>query len=307
MIRPRALEPGDRVAVVSPASPFKREEFESGVEEIRRLGFEPVYDESIFVSTRFTSGSPEIRAAAIQNAWRDKSIAGVIGVRGGYGSAQVLPLLDRAEAVRARKPFIGYSDLTAVLTFLTAGEGLIAFHGPMLAGRLGRGASGYDRASFLNALCRREPMGELAPPALESIRGGEASGVLLGGTLTQLLASLGTPFAFDPPQGHVLFLDEVGERPYRLDRMVTQLRQAGLLARAAAVVIGEFPRCDEPTGEPTARTVMADLFAAFPGPVIYGFPSGHTTGPAMTLPFGVRCRVVAGSSPRLVIEEAAGE
>jgi muramoyltetrapeptide carboxypeptidase len=175
----------------------------------------------------------------------------------------------------------------------------------MLVGRLGRGSAGYDPDSFLAAIGRREPMGELSPPALDTIRPGEAAGMLLGGTLTQLLASLATPFAFEPPPGYVLFLDEKGERPYRLDRMVTQLRQTGLLARAAAVVIGELPQCDEPTGDPTARAVMADLLADFPGPVVIGFPSGHTTGPAMTLPFGVSCRVIAGSRPRLVIEEAA--
>jgi muramoyltetrapeptide carboxypeptidase len=150
-------------------------------------------------------------------------------------------------------------------------------------------------------------MGELSAPALESLRPGEAGGILVGGTLTQLLASLATPFAFDPPEGHVLFLDEVGERPYRLDRMITQWRQAGLLARASAVVIGELPKCDEPSGEPSARAVMADLFQDFSGPVLFGFPSGHTAGPATTLPFGVRCRVVGGSTPRLVIEEAAVE
>src|SRR5205085_4646372 len=163
----------------------------------------------------------------------------------------------------------------------------------------------YDRDSLLKALCARTPMGELAPPMLETIRPGEAVGPLFGGTLTQLLASLGTPFAFAPPSGYVLFLDEVGERPYRLDRMVTQLAQTGLLARAAAVVIGELPKCDEPSGEPTARAVMADLFADFPGPVLIGFPSGHTTGPAMTLPLGVRCRVVAQGQPRLLVEEGA--
>jgi len=181
----------------------------------------------------------------------------------------------------------------------------VAFHGPMLVGRLGRGVDGYDSPSFVQALCRREAMGELAAPGLEVVRPGEARGMLLGGTLTQLLASLATPFAFAPPAGHVLFLDEVGERPYRLDRMVTQLKQTGLLARATAVVIGELPKCDEPSGEPTARAVMADLFADFPGPVLIGFPSGHTAGPAMTLPFGVSCRVVGGAAPRLVIEESA--
>jgi hypothetical protein len=99
----------------------------------------------------------------------------------------------------------------------------------------------------------------------------------------------------------------VGERPYRLDRMVTQLQQAGLLARARAVVIGELPRCDEPSGETTARAVMAEVFSDFPGPVLIGFPSGHTVGPAMTLPFGVACTVIANGTPRVVIEEAAVE
>ena len=129
--------------------------------------------------------------------------------------------------------------------------------------------------------------------------------MLLGGTVTQLLASVGTPYAFDPPPGFVLFFDEVGERPYRLDRMVTQLRQTGILARASAVVIGELPQCDEPSGSPTGRGVIADLFADFPGPVLIGFPSGHTAGPAATLPFGVECTVIGGPRPRLVIEETA--
>ncbi len=307
MLKPRALQPGDRLAVVAPASPFARDEFDRGLEEIRRLGFVPVYEESVFARRAFVAGPPEVRAGAIRAAWRDASIAGVIGVRGGYGSAQILPLLNADEARRARKPFIGYSDLTSMLTFLTLGCGIVSFHGPTVAGRLEHGADRYDRESLLNALCRREPMGELSAPALESLRPGEAGGILVGGTLTQLLASLATPFAFDPPEGHVLFLDEVGERPYRLDRMITQWRQAGLLARASAVVIGELPKCDEPSGEPSARAVMADLFQDFSGPVLFGFPSGHTAGPATTLPFGVRCRVVGGSTPRLVIEEAAVE
>jgi muramoyltetrapeptide carboxypeptidase len=305
MRKPRALAPGDRLAVVAPASPFTRDDFDRGVSEIRRLGFEPVYDDTVFARQRYVAGSPAVRAAAIRAAWRDPSIAGVIGVRGGYGSAQLLPLLDRAEALRACKPFIGYSDLTAMLTFLTLSCQLVAFHGPMLAGRLGRGAEGYDEDSFRRALCRREPMGDLAPDGLEAIRPGSAAGLLVGGTLTQLLASLGTPYAFAPPEGYVLFLDEVGERPYRLDRMVTQLRQTGLLDRASAVVIGELPRCDEPSGDPTARAVMAELFADFSGPVLIGFPSGHTVSPAMTLPFGVVARVVADGRPRLVIEEPA--
>lgn len=305
MVKPRALAPGDRLAVVAPASPFDRDEFLAGIEELRRLGFEPAYDDSVFERRWYVAGPPEERAAALRRAWRDPSVAGIIGVRGGYGSVQLLPLLDAEEARRARKVFIGYSDLTSLLNFLTGSCGLVAFHGPMLDRRLSRGEAGYDRASLLAAVCRQEPIGELAPAGLQTLGRGEAVGPLLGGTATQLLASLGTPFAFAPPPGYVLFFDEIGERPYRLDRMVTQLRQGGFLTRASAVVIGELPKCDEPSGEPTARAVMADLFRDFHGPVVIGFPSGHTLGPSLTLPFGVRCRVIADARPRVIIEEAA--
>lgn len=306
MLKPRALAPGSRLAVVAPASPFDRGEFDLGVAEIERLGFEPVFDATVFAREGYVAGSPETRASAIRRAWLDPSIGGLIAARGGYGSTQVLPLLSVEELRRTPKAFIGYSDITAILSYLTTHCGVVAFHGPMLDRRLSRGAAGYDRSSFERALCRPAPMGELAPAALETLVAGSASGPLLGGTLTPLLASLGTPHAFDPPAGHVLFIEEVGERPYRLDRMVTQLRQAGLLARAAAVVIGELPQCDEPSGEVTGRGVMRALFDGFPGPVVVGFPSGHTSGPAMTVPLGVRCRIEAGTGrARLIVEESA--
>jgi muramoyltetrapeptide carboxypeptidase len=305
MLKPRALRPGDRIAVVSPASPFNRDDFDGGIAELKRIGFEPVYDESVFARQAYVSGPAQLRAQAIRRALRDDSIAGLIAVRGGYGSAQVLPLLDRDEIRVARKPFIGYSDLTSMLTFLTIECGLVAFHGPMLAGRLSRGAEGYDRESFLAALCTKAAPRELTAPGVQTVRPGEARGPLFGGTVTQLLASLGTPFAFSPPDGYVLFFEEVGERPYRLDREVLQLVQSGLMARASAVVVGELLRCDEPSGDLSGRAVMAQLLADFPGPVVIGFPSGHTAGPSMTLPFGVDCRVVAGPCPRLIIEEPA--
>jgi muramoyltetrapeptide carboxypeptidase len=305
MLKPRALNPGDRLAVVAPASPFDRGEFDRGLEEIRRLGFVPVHDDDVFERDGYLAGPAAVRAHAIRSAWRDPTIAGLIAVRGGYGSAQVLPLLDREELRRAPKPFVGYSDLTSLLSFLTTGCQIVAFHGPMIDRRLSRGRDGYDEDTFVRALCVREPLGELAPAGLESFRAGEAVGPLLGGTLTQLVASLGTPFAFNPPAGYVLFLEEVGERPYRIDRMVTQLGQAGILARASAVVIGELSNCDEPSGEITGRAVLARLFADCPGPVLFGFPSGHTAGPCLTLPLGVACRVIGSRAPRLVVEEAA--
>ena len=307
MLKPHALTPGSRVAVVAPASSFKREEFDAGVAEIARLGFVPVYEDSVFAKgvPPYVAGSPETRAKAIRSALTDPSIDGIIAVRGGYGSAQIVPLLDVDEIRRAAKPFVGYSDLTAVLNFLAIQCGLVSFHGPMLDECLSRGEPKYDRASFLNALCRPLPLGELAPAGLDVIRAGEARGVLLGGTVTQLLATMGTAWPFDPPPGFVLFFEEVGERPYRLDRMLVQLRQTGILSRAKAIVIGELNGCDEPNGALTGRGVMAALLSDFPGPVLIGFPSGHTKGPVYTLPFGVSCRVVANGRPGLVIEEAA--
>jgi muramoyltetrapeptide carboxypeptidase len=301
--RPRRLQRGDRVALVAPASPFNREEFDAGVRELAALGFDAVYDDRVFARERFVAGSAAVRAAALHDAWRDPSIAALIAVRGGYGSAQLLPLLDAALMRTARKAFVGYSDTTAILSFHVQ-HGVVAFHGPMVEYRLGAGEKGYHRESFLRALCHAEPIGELRPSSLESLRSGEARGTLVGGTLTQLVASLGTPWAFDPPSGCVLFLEDIGERPYRIHRMLTQLSQAGLLARAAALVFGELPSCDEPGGEHAIRDVLREYVADFRGPVLFGFPSGHTRGATWTLPLGVEARVTT-SPVSLVVEEAA--
>jgi muramoyltetrapeptide carboxypeptidase len=306
MLKPRRLASGARIAVVAPASPFQRHEFDEGVAEIARLGFEPVWDDTVFARHGYVAGKPELRAAAIRRALQDESIGAIIAVRGGYGSAQLLPLLDVAEVRRSHKPLIGYSDITALLTFVTGTCGMVAFHGPMLEARLARGTDGYDPDSFRRALCEALPMGEIQAEGVETIVPGEFAGPVVGGTVTQLLTSLATPWAFDPPPGHVLLFDEVGERPYRLDRMVLQLQQSGLLARAGAIVIGQLPRCDEPGGEATARNTMSSLLSDFPGPVIVGFPSGHTTSPARTIPLGVRARVIADHrGGRLIIEEPA--
>lgn len=304
MLKPRALRPGDRVAILSPASPFKREDFDRGVAELRALGFEPAYDDRVFARRSYVSGDAALRAGAFLDAWRDPDVAALFVVRGGYGSAQMLPLLDPDALRRTPKVLVGYSDITSLLVHLTGRCGLVAFHGPMLAGKLARGEEGYDRLSLLHALTQTTPFGPMRPAGLETLVEGKARGPVLGGTLTLLLASLGTPFAFDPPGGYVLFVDEAGERPYRIDRMLTQLHQAGLVARASGIVFGQLPDCDEPHGELRARDVVADLLHGFHGPVLYGFPSGHTTTPAITLPLGVAVTVIADGDPRLVIEEA---
>jgi muramoyltetrapeptide carboxypeptidase len=305
IVKPRALAPGDRVAVIAPASPFAREEFDAGLVELRQLGFQPVHTEDVFARTEYLAGSPALRARDFLSAWSDPTVRALIAARGGYGSVQLLPLLD-ADLVRGQpKVFIGFSDNTSVLTWLVQSCNLTAFHGPMIERRFASGATGYDRETFMRCVCRTEPMGEITHPGVESLRQGEAQGMLVGGTLTQLVTSLGTPFAFDPPPGCVLFLDEIAERPYRLDRMLTQLRFSGILARVSAIVFNELPKCDEPGGHPTARETVRSVLADFAGPILFGLPSGHTDGPTVTIPFGVTARVVAGSRPALIIEEAA--
>jgi muramoyltetrapeptide carboxypeptidase len=305
VLKARALQKGDRVAIVAPASPFPRDAFERGVAEIERLGFEPVFDESVFARRGYVAGDASLRAASLLRVWADDSVRAVMVGRGGYGSVQMLPLLP-VEAFRVPKIFVGYSDVTSILSFLSLSCGIVCFHGPSVAGCLGAGRDRYDADTLLRAVTRPEPLGLSRPAGLETVRPGVAGGPLLGGTLTQLAASLGTPYAFAPPEGFVLLVDEVGERPYRLDRMLTQLALAGVLGRARAIVFGELPGCDEPGGGPTALATIADVLRDFVGPVLFGLPSGHTLGAAITVPLGVKVQVVARPlSPELVFEEAA--
>jgi muramoyltetrapeptide carboxypeptidase len=304
VIRPGRLKAGDRIALVAPASAFDPQMLDAGVAEVRRLGFEPVYDEAILARGRFEAGPADLRARLLHNAWRDPSISGLLAVRGGYGSQQLLPLLDPVVMREAAKPLVGYSDITALLSWSWA-NGVIAFHGPMIEGRLASGTTAYDPTTFVGALTRVAPLGPLRPPGLEVFVPGDAWGLLVGGTLTQLVSMLGTPWAARVPHGGILFLEDVAERPYRVHRMLTQLAQAGVLALAGALVFGEFPGCDEPGGTPAIRDVLREFVQGFPGPVLFGFPSGHTVGQSWTLPFGVRARVAGGTDPALVIEEAA--
>ena len=307
VLKPSPVRPGSRVAVVSPTSPFSSEAFHQGVAELRRLGLDPVYDEDVFARAgAYLSGSAELRAAAFSRAWADPSVSAVIAVRGGYGSVQLLPLLDREALRRTPKVFVAYSDNTSLLSWLTCQCGITALHGPMLEGRLAMGAAGYDEASLAAFLHGGAGL-SLEPAGLTVVQGGQAEGRLFGGTIALLVASLGTPYAFDPPDGCVLFLEDVNERPYQLDRMLTQLRLSGILGRARALVFGEMRGCDEPGGEATALDVIRGVAAAYPVPVLAGFPSGHSEGPMWTLPLGVRVRVIGASGARLIVEESPVE
>ena len=309
LIKFRPVRKGSRVALVAPASPFDRAEFDRGIEEIKRLGLEPVWDEDVFDRQAFTAGRPRVRVMALLRALDKLDADAVISVRGGYGSVELLPLLDTERVRNARTAFVGYSDVTSIHSYLGAIAGLASVHGAMLERRLSAGPEAYDQLSWLKNMST-EPLGEMAPEGLEVLAPGFpgiASGPLAGGTLTNLLASFGTPYEFNPPAGHVLFLDEVNERPYRLHRMLMQLRLSGRLQRAAAVIFGQLPGCDEPGGKVTARDVIRDvLLPGFQGPVLFGFPSGHSTSPSLSVPLGVQVRVVGNPhQPVVVFDEAA--
>lgn len=308
----RPIRPGSRIALVAPASSFNREEFDAGVAELKRLGLQPVWDDDVFDRGAFTAGPPRVRSLALMRGFDTLGADAVMAVRGGYGSVELLPLLDPERLRRSRTAFIGYSDVTSLHSYLAATIGLASVHGPMVEGRLAKGPSAYDPTTFLRSLSA-EPLGELKPAGLETIQPGAlgaVSGPLVGGTLTQILASIGTPYEFHPPQKHVLFIDEVGERPYKLHRMLTQYRLTGRLSQAIAIVFGQLPRCDEPGGKVTARDVIRDVLVNIPGgfsgPVLVGFPSGHTTTPLVSLPLGVQTTVIGlPGDPRLIVEEAA--
>ncbi len=307
LVKFRPVSPGSRIALVAPASPFDRGELDRGVTALRQMGFDPVYDDSLFDRGPIVAGAASRRAEALMRAMSRSDVDAVIAVRGGYGSAEVLPFLDLAAIVSSRTAFVGYSDLTSVHAVLNGLARLASVHGPMIDGRIARGDAEYDRASFVASL-GATPIGELRTDALETLKQGEASGPLFGGTLTQIASSMGTPYAFEAPAGSVLFLEDVGERPYRLRRTLTQLRLGGRFARVSAIVFGQMPGCDEPGGladAPTARSVIADFLADFGGPVLFGFPSGHASAPLISLPFGVHARVVGSARPALVLEESA--
>ena len=304
LIKFRPAGPGSRIALVAPASPFDRAEFDRGVARLTELGFDTVFDDDVFAGGPIVAGRAADRAAALARACARDDVDVVLAVRGGYGSAETLPWLDHAALRRTRTAVVGYSDVTSVHAFLNCHVRLTSVHGAMVAGRIAAGPDAFDLSSWLGSLTST-PLGELAPGGIEVLRPGEAVGPLFGGTLTQITASLGTPYEFLAPPGHVLFIDEVGERPYRVRRSLTQLRQSGRLSSVAAIVFGQLPGCDEPGGTVTSRDVVADLFSGFPGPILFGFPSGHTTTPLISLPLGVDTRVVARDRPRLVVEEAA--
>ena len=299
MRKPRALRPGDRIAVVAPASAFARAEFDAGVNELKTLGFEPVYDAERVRAARLRRRARRAtRAAAFERAWRDPDIAALIAVRGGYGSVHLLPLLDlsllagHAEGVHR----LQRQHLAPVLADPYRPHRLVprADARGTTRARSRRVRSRHVQAMPVPAVsCSTKSRTRRSKSCIPAKR----PGCSIGGTLTQLCASLGTPMpSIRPAAACSLSTRSASGRIARPDADAA-VSERHPLARVSALVFGELPRCDEPDGSPTAREVVEELTSGFRGPILYGLPSGHTDGPTLTLPFGVRARVLTTPRP----------
>jgi muramoyltetrapeptide carboxypeptidase len=302
--RPPAVGDSAGISIVAPASFAQRERVESGIAALRRLGYAP----RLGRHTRergpiYFAGEPDSRLADLHTAFADEKTSAVMCLRGGYGSNYTLDGLDLKKIVRHPKPFIAYSDLTGVQLYLLDKLNLPAFHGPMLAADFFL-KDGVHMESFRAALA-----GQLysvgAKEGLRTLQAGKARGVLYGGCLSILVSLLGTPWE-PQTEGKVLFLEDVGTKPYQVDRMIWQLRAAGKLKGVRGIIFGEMLDCaskDAPA-ELLEDAIMSSL-DGFKGPIAIGLRSGHVSRQNVTLTFGVRAELRAESKARLDILEAA--
>lgn len=285
MRKPPPLRPGDRIGVVAPAGAIEAAAVTAGVRILEQAGYEVRLGDSVFKRVGYLAGNDAERAADLMAMFDDPEVDAVIAARGGYGSGRLLPHLDLEVIRRRPKIFVGYSDLTFLLMRLVQDAGLVSFHGPMLAGL----AQHRDGARALLALLSGD-RSSWNLTAAEIVQPGTAEGILVGGCLSVLVSTLGTPYEIQTA-GRLLFLEDVNEKPYRVDRMLTHLRQAGKLEEVAGVVFGEMPGCvADPNEAVTVRDAIAQAFANDPFPVVFGLPTGHGDG-TVTLPLGIRARL----------------
>jgi muramoyltetrapeptide carboxypeptidase len=302
-IRPAGLRRGNKVALVAPASSFSREAFLAGCDRLRQMGYEPVYSQDIFARDLYFAGAIERRTHDFQEFWRRDDIAALICVRGGYGSNYLLEKLDYGMIAARPKILLGCSDITSLLTAIHDRTGLIGFHGPMVAKDIADGT--FDEASWKNAL-QGAANWQVKTAGIEVLRTGKAAGRLYCGCLSMLVASLGTPFEIHTDDT-ILFIEDIGEKPFRIDRMLTQLRLAGKLDKVRGFVFGEMLDCLPPKGETyTLQEVILRVLEPYKVPIVYGLKSGHVTSGNITLPIGVQAELVAeGADVSLKIVEAS--
>jgi muramoyltetrapeptide carboxypeptidase len=302
--KPRAIGPGSRIAPIAPASPAKEDRIAAGKRELESLGFSVVPHRAMN-SQGYFAGSCEERRSEFLFALQDPSTDALVATRGGYGSGYVIDGLP--DALPPVKPLIGFSDLTTLQIYLWQKHRWPTFYGPMLAAGLDAGAdlpNGYDAQSFRNALLN-DAAGWRVPLSGETLQAGSAEGILLGGALTLLEATLGTPWELDTASC-ILLLEDRGMKPYQVDRVLLHLKQAGKFKNVRGFILGDFPECDPPvSNSPSVRDVAQRILASLNIPIIFAAPIGHTSRPMLTLPLGVPARLTAEGSGTLEFLEAA--
>jgi len=304
--KPLALVSGSAIAVVAPASPAKEERIQRGCETLERLDYRVKRFSAKSKPDGFFSAPLSERRKQLQDALTRTEIRAVFCSRGGYGSAEILDGLITAR-MKHPKIFCAFSDLTSVQIYLWQKLRWVTFYGPLVAGGFDAGANatgGFDPYSFLWAMTATDS-GWAIPLAAETFVRGRAEGILLGGCITLIETSIGTPWELDT-RGSILLLEDRGVKPYQLHRMLLHLKQAGKFDGVRAIVLGEFPESEAPQGSSvTVGDVCRRVLGPLRIPMVYGAPVGHTTRPMLTIPLGVRAKIHASGEGRLEILEPA--
>ncbi len=309
-LRGAALRPGDCIGVLAPSSWMERAEWEAGVRLLKEKGYRVKLARSCREAYGFFAGSDSHRAADVNRFFLDDEVDAILCLRGGYGAVRILDKLDYKEIARHPKLFIGYSDITALHTALGEKSGISTVHGAMLFGLGKESLPDYTREEFFRGITSDKPLGEISMPPgqkLETVTPGEAEGIVMGGNLTVLASMVGTPYELKG-DGVLLFLEDVDETSYRLDRCLQQLWQSGLLHRVSGILYGDFLGGDDDLDEGDFTTdEVITYYAKLAGvPAIKGVPAGHAKLNAF-LPFGVRARMKADKNGKasLVFEDPA--
>jgi muramoyltetrapeptide carboxypeptidase len=305
--KPKALRPGDTVGIVAPASNLKRDLLEQECDALRRLGYKPFYLDSILEQDLYFAGSPQRRVRELEEMFARDDVRAIVCARGGYGANYLLGELDPMKIAGHPKIFVGYSDITTLLTCFCDAARFITFHGPMVTKDFAH-ADGVDLASWqavLTGLAGWE-ISSAADSGAEGLVDGTAEGVLYGGCLSILVASLGTPHEIRT-NGTILFLEDVNAKPYQVDRMLMHLKLAGKLTGVQGIVFGEMLDCAQSKDQPyTLQQVILRIVGDLGIPIAYGLRSGHVTRKNITLPFGVGASLRVNSGEvMLKIMEAA--
>jgi len=300
---PRPIRPGSTIGIAAPAGPVEnRDALDLGIATLQRLGFKVRFDDRIFQSLRYLAGPDEARAEELQRLFEDPGIDAILALRGGYGCSRLIPLLDERRLRPHCKLFIGFSDLTTLHLFFRRRFGWVTIHGPMAASPVLGNISAGQEKNLYSLLTDPAYLPRYAFPQLESWAPGIAEGKLVGGCLSLVTASIGTPYQIKT-EGKILFLEDLGEAPYRVDRMLTHLRLAGMLDSVAGILLGEFHDCNPESGDYTVEETLRENLVRLGVPILAKFPAGH--GPDnWALPLGVRVRLDCGAREVEALEAA---